>query len=290
MQPDQIELVARLNQLLQHRGPDGAGEFHNGHVVMAMRRLSIIDLNTGWQPLYNEDRSLVLVANGEVYNFIELRQQLENRGHRFNTRSDCETILHLYEEHGDRCVDHLRGMFAFALWDISQRRLLLARDRMGEKPLYLACTDGRIVFASELKALVRAGIIPFELDPHAVHLYYHYGYVPEPIAALRGVRKLLAAHILSIDIDSWLIDERCYWRMEDAPPIDDDPATVIHEELDQIGELIIRSDVPVGVAMSAGMDASTIAAVAAMKYSGTMHAFTVGYSGRPLQDERQEAK
>lgn len=290
LQSTQRDLAARLNKYLEHRGPDGGGEFHDGHIAIAMRRLSIIDLNTGWQPLYNEDRSLVLVANGEVYNFIELRQQLESRGHRFSTGSDCETILHLYEERGDRCVDHLRGMFAFALWDMRQRRLLLARDRMGEKPLYLARTDRQIVFASELKALVHGAVVPFELDPHAVHLYYHYGFVPEPMAALRGVRKLPAAHTLTIDVDRWQIDERCYWSMEDAPPVEGDPGTVIREELDRIGQLIIRSDVPVGVALSGGMDASTIATLAARKYPGTMHAFTVGYSGRPLQDERGEAK
>jgi asparagine synthase (glutamine-hydrolysing) len=290
LQPDQIDLVARLNQIQQHRGPDGAGEFHDHHIAMAMRRLSIIDLTTGWQPLYNEDRSLALVANGEIYNFIELRQQLEGRGHRFSTRSDCETILHLYEEHGDSCVDHLRGMFAFALWDMRKRRLLLARDRMGEKPLYLACSNGQIVFSSELKTLVRGGVVPFDLDPHAVHLYYHYGYIPEPMVAVRGVRKLPAAHTLTIDVDRWRIDEHCYWHMEDAPLIEGDPATVIREELDRIGELIIRSDVPVGVALSGGMDASTIATLAAKKYPGTIQAFTVGYPGRPLQDERHEAK
>ena len=281
-----------------HRGPDGYGEFPDwfepeagpGNIFLAMRRLSIIDLEGGWQPLYNEDRSLVLVANGEVYNFIELREQLEGQGHRFNTRSDCECILHMYEQQGDRCVDHLRGMFAFALWDMRRRRLLLARDRMGEKPLYLACSDGRIIFASELKALVQGGVIPFELDPHAVHLYYHYGYVPEPITAVRGVRKLPAAHILTIDVDNWQINEHRYWHMEDAPPIEGDPATVIRREIDRIGELIIRSDVPVGVALSSGIDSSAIATLAAKKYPGTIHTFTVGYPGCPIQDECQEAK
>jgi asparagine synthase (glutamine-hydrolysing) len=279
-----------MSNALIHRGPDGKGEFSARHIAMAMRRLSIIDVAHGWQPLYNEDQSLVLIANGEIYNFIELRAQLQARGHSFKTGSDCETILHLYEEHGDRCVDHLRGMFAFALWDSKRRRLLLARDRMGEKPLYLACTDGRIAFASELKALIRGGVVPFDLDPHAVHLYYHFGYVPEPMVAVRDVRKLPAGHTLTIDVDRWQINEHCYWSMEDAPPVESDPATTIREELDRIAELIIRSDVPVGVALSGGLDASAVTALAAKKYHGTIHAFTLGYPGRPLQDERAEAK
>jgi asparagine synthase (glutamine-hydrolysing) len=146
--PEEIAGVRAANSRLTHRGPDGSGEFQDQHVMLAMRRLSIIDLSGGWQPLYNEDRSLALVANGEIYNFVELRERLESLGHRFNTHSDCETILHLYEEHGPDCVQHLRGMFAFALWDAKQKRLLLARDRMGEKPVYVYETNERVFFAS----------------------------------------------------------------------------------------------------------------------------------------------
>lgn len=290
LRQQQVDLVARLNNLLIHRGPDGEGEYHDHHVALAMRRLSIIDLASGWQPLYNEDKSLVLVANGEVYNFVELRKALETRGHRFRTQSDCETILHLYEEHGDRCVDHLRGMYAFAIWDTRKRRLLLGRDRMGEKPLYLVCTEKQIVFASELKSLLRGGVVPFELDPAAVHLFYHFNYIPEPMTAVRGVRKLPAGHTLSVEVDRWEIRERCYWRMQDAPPLEGDPPTLIRQELERVSELIIRSDVPVGLALSGGMDSSAIATLAASKYPGTLHAFSVGYSGRPLQDERYDAK
>lgn len=288
--PPQVELVGRMNALLRHRGPDGSGEYSDRHLSMAMRRLSIIDLSTGWQPLYNEDRSLVLICNGEIYNFIELRKQLEQRGHRFNTKSDCETILHLYEDHGDQCVDHLRGMFAFALWDTRRRRLLLVRDRVGEKPLYLAEHDDCIVFASELKAIVQAGVVPFELDPNAAHLFFHYGYVPEPLAPLKGVRKLPAGHLLTVSVDDWSIEQRCYWRMEDAPPLEGDPPRIIREELERIAELIIRSDVPVGIALSSGLDSSAIACLTAKKYPGTMQAISVGYTGRPLQDEREDAR
>lgn len=258
--------------------------------MLAMRRLSIIDLDGGWQPLYNEDDTLALVANGEIYNFVELRKDLEARGHRFNTHSDCETILHLYEEHGLEFVQHLRGMYAFALWDAKRKRLVLARDRMGEKPLYLYETNGRVVFASEMKALLASGLVPFELDPASVNLYFHYQYVPEPRTPLKGVRKLDAASLLIVDVEPWKIEERRYWRMEDAPPIEGDPATLIREQLETVSEIVIRSDVPVGIALSGGLDSSAIAALAARKYPGTMHAFSVGYPGGLENDERQDAR
>ncbi|HVP73783.1 MAG TPA: asparagine synthase (glutamine-hydrolyzing) [Phycisphaerales bacterium] len=287
---DQTQRVARLNDLLTHRGPDGEGTLRLDHACLAMRRLSVIDLSTGWQPLYNEDRSLALICNGEVYNFVELRRALEARGHRFATKSDCETILHLYEDHGEECVHHLRGMYAFALWDARRRRVLIVRDRVGEKPLYLVERGGEITFCSELHPLVQAGVIGVELDPGAIHQYFHFGYVPEPRCPLKGVRKLPAGHLLSIDVDSWNMRERCYWRMEDAPPIEGDPAKRIREELDRISELVIRSDVPVGVALSGGLDSSLIATLAHRKYPGTMHAISIGYEGRPVQDERSMAR
>ena len=282
--------VRSMQESLHHRGPDGGGEYHHPHLVMAMRRLSIIDLAGGWQPLYNEDRSLVLIANGEIYNFIELRTQLEKRGHHFSTGSDCETILHLYEDCGSDCVQELRGMFVFALWDSKLKRLLLCRDRMGEKPLYLYERNGQIVFASELKALIRSGLVPFELDAVNVDLYFHYQYVPEPATPIKGVRKLAASHLVMIDTAPWEVTERCYWQMMDAPPVEGDPGELIRAELDEVSKLVIRSDVPVGVALSGGLDSSAIAALAAKKYPGTMHAFSVGYPGRPDNDERAEAE
>ncbi len=281
--------VALMNDALIHRGPDGSGSFQTDHIAFAMRRLSIIDLAHGAQPLYNEDRSLVLVANGEIYNFVELRAEMKRRGHTFRTGSDCETILHLYEEYGADCLNHIRGMFVFALWDSRLDRLVLARDRMGEKPLYLYQTDGRLLFASELKALLRSNLVPFELDTEAVDLYFHYQYVPEPKTPVKGVRKLDAAHILTVEINPWNLKEECYWRMDAVPPIEGDPATKIREELETVSELIIRSDVPVGVALSGGLDSSAIAALAIRKYPGVMHAFSVGYSGSPETDERKDA-
>ena len=290
VQPEHAGQVERMNKAMLHRGPDGAGEFSSRHVALAHRRLSIIDLSHGQQPLYNEDSSLVLIANGEIYNFIELRSQLQARGHKFKTGSDCEVILHLYEEKGLDCVQQLRGMFAFALWDTQRQRLFLARDRMGEKPLYLCEREGQLYFASELKALLSMGIIPFQLDPHAIDCYFHYQYVPEPMTPIKGIRKLPPATVMTIGINPWRVEERCYWRMEDAPPLEGDPAKLIRAELETISELVIRSDVPVGIALSGGLDSSAIAALAVKKYPGSMHAFSVGYSGRPFYDERAGAK
>jgi asparagine synthase (glutamine-hydrolysing) len=285
-----INSVKRMIAALVHRGPDGVGEFCDDSVAMGMRRLSIIDLNGGWQPLFNEDKSLVLVANGEIYNYIELTTSLQAKGHNYFTHSDCESILHLYEEYGVDCVHHLRGMFAFALYDIKNHMVLLARDRMGEKPLYYHQKEGLIFFASEIKSLLSSGRIPFSLDPVSVNNYFHYGYVPEPRTPLIDVHKVPAGHYLVIHLDNWRILKKQYWQMEDASPVDGDPATLIRNELEKISELIIRSDVPVGIALSGGLDSSAIAALSVKKYPGIMHAFSVGYPGKPSNDERNSAR
>ncbi len=284
------EQVLRMNDTLIHRGPDGSGTFLRPHAILAMRRLSVIDLSTGWQPLYNEDKSLALVANGEIYNFVELRRQLQSRGHRFMSGSDAEVILHLYEEYGEDCVHHLRGMFVFALWDEVRQHLFLARDRMGEKPLYIYEREGLIYFASELKALLRTGAVDFRLNPSAIYQYFHYQYVPEPLTPIKGIRKLPAATRLTVRPRPWSMTESVYWRLEDAPPLEGDPASTIRAELERVSELIVRSDVPVGVALSGGLDSSAIAALAARAYPGQLTAFTVGYERRPRSDERHKAK
>jgi asparagine synthase (glutamine-hydrolysing) len=278
--------VARMQAALLHRGPDGDGRHDGPHVALAMRRLSIIDLKSGWQPLYNEDRSLVLVANAEIYNHHELRRELEGRGHTFRTRSDCETILHVYEEHGTRCPEYLRGMFAFALWDARLSRLLLARDRMGEKPLYLHEADGHISFVSELKALLRSESVGFALDPTSLDLFFHYQYIPEPRAPVLGVRKLPAGHVLVIDAKTWQTEERCYWRIEDAPPLEGEPPAILRAELEDVAGIVFRADVPIGIALSGGMDSGAIAALAVDHARQPLHAFSVGYKGRPDNDER----
>ena len=289
LSPESKAAVARIGQAQIHRGPDGAGDFFADQAALHSRRLAIIDPDGGWQPLFNEDKSLALVVNGEIYNYVELRRKLEACGHRFRTDSDCEVIVHLYEEHALDFVNHLRGMFALALWDNRSERLILARDRMGEKPLYLFERDGELWFASELKGLLSSKIVPFELDARAVNLYFYYQYVPEPLTAVKGVRKLDAATMLTVDVAKWRLEEKIYWRLEDAAPIAGEPSAVIRQKLEEVSGLIVRSDVPIGVALSGGLDSSVVAAFAAQNQPN-LAAFSVGYTGRPESDERADAE
>lgn len=288
--PEAHLLGAELLRFMVHRGPDGEGVFSGGHVWMGMRRLSIIDPEGGGQPLYNEDRSLLLVANGEVYNYVELRQSLAVRGHAFRTGSDCETIVHLYEEYGEKCVDYLRGMFAFALWDGNRKTLFLARDRLGEKPLYLYEKDRMLFFSSELRPLIATGVAPFAIDTASVDQHLHYGYVPEPKTMVRDIAKLPAGHTLTIEVPDWRKEMKRYWSMTDAPVLHGDPVEAVASQLQEIGRLIIRSDVPVGVALSGGLDSSLVAALAARYSPQTLHTFTVGYEGSVESDERDAAR
>lgn len=287
---DHPQVLARMLGALVHRGPDGEGSYTDHGLALGMRRLSIIDLQGGWQPLFNENESIVLVVNGEIYNYLELTEELKRRGHVFSTHSDCETILHLYEEDGIDCLRRLRGMFAFALYDKVKKLFYLARDRMGEKPLYLYETSDALYFSSEMKSLLSSGCVPFDLDPSAINEYFHYQYVPEPKTPLRAVRKLPRANYLKIALADWCVEQHQYWEMEAADPIEGNPAELVRNELETICEMLIRADVPVGVALSGGLDSSAIAAFAAKKYSGSMHAFSVGYPGRPTNDERGDAK
>lgn len=281
--------VADINEALAHRGPNSAGHYTDEHVSLAMRRLSIIDVGGGQQPIYNEDRSIVIICNGEIYNYVELRDMLEQRGHVFSTHSDVETIVHLYEEYGVDAVNHLRGMFAFALWDSHRQELYIVRDRVGEKPLYIYQTDYSVLFASEFKALFASEIVPFEVNAEAVHQFFHYGFVIEPQTLNRHVQKLRAGHFMRITPHDWSVDVQQYWSLDNAPPLEGDPVQAIRDELDEIGKIIIRSDVPIGVALSGGIDSSVIAMLAAKHSPDTIAAFSVGYEGRPPYDERDQA-
>jgi asparagine synthase (glutamine-hydrolysing) len=282
--------VDRMNAALVHRGPDSAGTFTHGHVAMAMRRLSIIDLAGGQQPLFNEDQTIALVANGEIYNFVELRRELEARGHRFATHSDCETIIHAYEEYGDAFVEKLRGMFAFCLHDTVRGRAIIARDRLGEKPVYLLRTDNTLAFSSELKSLVKMADAPARrLRPESIDLFYHFEYLPEPVTMMEGIVKLPRATMLVVDTKTFAIEERLYWRMNEAPPSTEPPTDLIRRTLDELAHIIIRSDVPVGVELSGGIDSSLVAVLAQRYSQAPVHAFTVGYPGYPVNDERKHA-
>ena len=183
-------LVRQMCDLLVHRGPDGSGFHHDGQAALGMRRLAIIDMAGSEQPVYNEDRTVVAVFNGEIYNFGELRDKLRQRGHRLTTGGDSECLVHLYEDYGDDLVHHLRGMFAFAIWDAAERRLLLARDRVGKKPLYWREDGTSLAFGSELKALVADPVVPRRIDPVALHHYLTYQYVPAPWSIYEGIQKL----------------------------------------------------------------------------------------------------
>jgi asparagine synthase (glutamine-hydrolysing) len=282
--------MRRMADAIRHRGPDGEGFAVGERAAIGMRRLSIIDAEGGWQPLWNEDRTIAIVANGEIYNFLELRNDLEARGHRFSSGSDCETIVHLYEDHGEECVHMLRGMFAFAIIDQRSETMLLGRDRMGEKPLLVADQGDATIFCSELSGLVGSGAVPFEIDVGAINLFMHWGFIPEPQSPVAGTRKLPAGSLLRIDLRTGKRSERVYWRMEDAPPVDGDPVELIRNEIRRIGEITMRSDVPIGVGLSAGIDSSAIAVLAKVHASQPVSAFSVGYEGATWQDETRLAQ
>ena len=193
------ETLEQMNARIWHRGPDDAGFFVENHVGLAMRRLSIIDLGTGHQPISNEDESIWIVYNGEMYNHRQLRDDLEKRGHRYRTKSDTETIVHLYEQYGRDCVRHLRGMFAFAIWDRNQRKLFVARDRLGIKPLYYRYEGGTLLFASEIKALLAYPGVRAEFNRGTLAEYLAFGYISGPDTMYAGIRKLPPGHTLELN-------------------------------------------------------------------------------------------
>src|SRR5947208_13449838 len=209
--PVDHDVLGRMGHVLAHRGPDGGGLHTDGALGIGMRRLSIIDLKTGNQPLANEDGSIWVVFNGEIYNYRELTAELLAKGHRFATASDTEVLVHLYEEYGEECVRRLRGMFAFAIWDRSRETLFLARDRLGIKPLYYAETPKGFVFASELKAIAQHPRVPRRVSPAGLVAYLQYGYVPEPLSILEGVRRLPSGHTLTVK-DGPVGAPRRYWK------------------------------------------------------------------------------
>ncbi|PYP94621.1 MAG: asparagine synthase (glutamine-hydrolyzing) [Gemmatimonadetes bacterium] len=284
--PVSPEVVRRMCEALHHRGPDDQGLYVEGGVGLGVRRLSIIDLAGGRQPIFNEDRSKVIVFNGEIYNYRDLRPQLVDRGHSLQSSSDTETILHLYEDHGPACVDRLRGMFAFAIWDAAAECLLLARDRFGIKPLYVATGPWGIAFASELKALVAVGLSARQLDWEALDAYLQLGYIPAPATPFRDVRKLEPGHIL-LWRRSGELTVRRYWDLPQASR--SEPQPVERQLLEWFDESVaahLVSDVPVAAFLSGGLDSSAVVSSMALM-DGSPHAFTARYfgSGAPAADE-----
>ena len=282
--------LEEMNRTLIRRGPDDGGVFWESEVGLAMRRLSIIDLASGHQPIHNEDRTVWVVLNGEIYNYRELRGKLQQQGHRFGTNTDTEVIVHLYEEHGVDLVNHLRGMFAFALWDTRLKRGLIARDRLGIKPLFWAEVDGTLLFGSEIKAILASGIVKRELDYQAIDAYFAFTYIPAPLTIYRAIRKLEPGHLLVCE--SGRIDKRCYWDLDVTSP---DRRSDDQEWLERFNVAIedavishLVSDVPVGAFLSGGIDSSLVVALMSKHLDKPVQTFTMGFGGasHPLIDER----
>jgi len=272
-------LVEAMCATIRHRGPDSHGAFTDDGVGLGVQRLRVIDLETGDQPIYNEDESVVIVLNGEIYNYRELRDELEQRGHRFKTKGDTEVIVHLYEEVGERCVERLRGMFAFALWDRRERRLVLARDRIGKKPLFYAQDGATLWFASEPRAILADRQAPRGVDYDAIDCYVEFSYVPDPLCAFAGLRKLPPAHTMTWRGEP--AEPRRYWRLDhSAPPETADESEwpeLIRERLLEATRLRLRSDVPVGAFLSGGVDSSAVVAAMARTSPDPIRTFSIGF-------------
>jgi asparagine synthase (glutamine-hydrolysing) len=261
------------------RGPDDEGIYLDRGIGLGMRRLSIIDLQTGHQPVSNEDGSIWVVLNGEIYNFRELRSELGSRGHRFATATDTEVIVHLYEELGDRCVERLRGMFAFALWDERRRRLLIARDRLGIKPLYYGMVNGRLLFASELKAILEIPEVDRTVNPSALDHLLAYKTTPERDSIVTAVRKLEPAHRLTVTVSGEPRFEP-YWHVRFEPRIgrtEEDVADELRQRLIESVRLHMVSDVPVGAFLSGGIDSSAVVAAISAGGFGKIKTFSIGF-------------
>ena len=279
-QPASRDLVARMGRVSVHRGPDDEGMHVDGACAIGMRRLSIIDLAGGHQPLSSEDGTLWLVCNGEIYNFRELRRDLEAKGHRFKTGSDCETLIHLYAQHGDAFVERLNGMYAFALWDARRRRLLLGRDRLGIKPLYIHDDGKRIVFASEAKAIVALPGVDTDLDPAALQSYLQLGYVPAPQSIFRGIEKLPPASLLAIE-DGRRTASR-YWQVPgavDRALTEDEWIDRVRARLEESVRMQMVSDVPIGAFLSGGIDSSCVVAFMARHSDRPVKTYSIGFEG-----------
>ena len=288
--PVERELLERMCSVIEHRGPDSRGIHLDEGVGLGVQRLRIIDLETGDQPISNEDGSVVLVLNGEIYNYVELRADLERRGHRFATRSDTEVIVHLYEEHGRDCVHSLRGMFAFALWDAARRELLIARDRLGKKPLFYSIGSGTLWFASEAKAILEDPEIERDVDIDAIDSFLHFQYVPHPLSAFARLRKLPPAHTLVWKDGAARIER--YWKLSyrrGDVASEAEAQELIREQLLEATRLRLRSDVPVGAFLSGGVDSSAVVAAMAMQ-GGRVKTFAIGFDEARYDETRWAAE
>ena len=283
--------VHRMCQTIVHRGPDDEGIYARGPAGLGMRRLSIIDLAGGKQPIHNEDRTVWVVFNGEIYNFPELRRELEGRGHQFYTHSDTEVIVHLYEETGADCVKKLRGMFAIALYDTKQDALLLARDRLGKKPLHYAWHQGRLLFGSEIKTILALHPELAEVDSEGLLQYFYFGYIPDPHSAFQRIRKLPAGHLMEFRNGEMKI--RQYWDLPEYgthPPLsENDCLEELEHRLEESVRIRLISDVPLGALLSGGVDSSIIVALMARTSAKPVKTFSIGFRAEQF-DESEYAR
>lgn len=290
-EPVDGELLDRMTLAMRHRGPDGTGRYLAHGIGLGHRRLSIIDLDGGGQPITNERQSLQVVFNGEIYNFIELREELENKGHQFTTNSDTEVIAHGYEEWGPSCVNHFNGMFAFALWDAPARRLFLARDHLGIKPLYYTVQNGRLLFASEIKALLEERACPRQVDIKSLGELFTFRYVPSPNTLFQDIRKIPPGHWLICDADRMEIERYWLWTPQlGGGSRERDLVEGYQTLLEDAIRLQMRSDVPVGLFLSSGIDSNAILAVMSGLTGSPVHAFTIGFEGGERTNETADAR
>ena len=283
-------LLARMNEAIRHRGPDEDGFYVNGSVGLAMRRLAIIDLKSGQQPIHNSDRTAWIVFNGEIYNYLELREKLEKLGHTFYTNSDTEAIVHAYDQYGSDCPKHLRGMFAFAIWDERTQELFLARDRVGKKPLLYAEVNGQLVFGSEFSAILLHPDVSKEIRPEAIDCYLSFMCVPAPLTAYRAIKKLEPGHSLR-----WrkgeLKTER-YWQPDFSKKLDISEEEAGERAIEILRDAVkvrLMSEVPLGAFLSGGIDSSAVVALMSQESSEKVKTFSIGFEEQDFS-ELQHAK
>jgi len=287
--PADPTLVRKMGRVIVHRGPDDEGHYVDGRCAIGMRRLSIIDLGGGHQPMSNHDGTLWLVCNGEIYNFRELRCELESLGHRFKSSSDSEVILHSYAQYGDDFIRKLNGMFGFALWDVRRQRLIIGRDRLGIKPIYVYRTAHRLAFASEAKALLTLPGVSASIDPSALHSYLNLGYVAAPLSIFHYIGKLPPASMLIIDGER--VEERRYWRVSgeiDQGVAEGQWIERIRARLDEAIRMQMVSDVPIGAFLSGGIDSSTVVGLMAANSDQPIRTYAIGYEGTAADDYYNE--
>jgi asparagine synthase (glutamine-hydrolysing) len=292
---DREAVLHSMCERIVHRGPNSEGLWLDDTIALGMRRLSVIDLETGDQPVFSEDKSVIVMMNGELYNYREVRAELEKKGHKFVTRSDTEILPHLYQEYGDALVDHLNGMYAFSLWDTRKKKLIIARDRFGEKPLYYGVFDGKLIYASEPKAILAHPSVKTEIDLNALRHYVSFDYVPAPMSIYKGIHKLPSAHILFVENGE--VRTRKYWDISFVKPTVSDrqgsETASLTEKADELRDLLsdavrmrLVADVPLGILLSGGIDSSTVAAFATQHATEKVKTFSIGFE----EDSFDESK